>query len=149
MPSQNALLKELSGIVGPAHVLTGDQAAGYVVDWTGRFEGRTPAVVRPGNTGEAARILRLCADAGTPVVPQGGNTGLVGGGVPLHGEIVLSTARLNQLEAVDREASQVTAGAGVTLQRVKDADPDLDLGIRVASAGTATVGGAVATNAGG
>lgn len=149
MASQAPLLSALSGIVGAGHVLAGDQTAGYAVDWTGRFEGATPAVVRPGDTAQVAEVLRLCAEAGTPVVPQGGNTGLVGGGVPLHGEIVLSLARLNRLEPVDREASQVTAGAGVTLQRVKEADPDLDLGLAIASAGTATVGGAVATNAGG
>ena len=94
-------------------------------------------------------MLALCTDAGVPVVPQGGNTGLVGGGVPLHGEVVLSLTRLNQLGPVDHEASQVTAGAGVTLQQVADADPGLDLGILIASRDSATVGGAVATNAGG
>jgi FAD/FMN-containing dehydrogenase len=69
-----------------------------------------------------------------PVVPQGGNTGLVGGGVPLHGEVVLSLTRLNQIGPVDHAASQVTAGAGVTLQQVADADPGLDLGILSGSA---------------
>jgi FAD/FMN-containing dehydrogenase len=145
----DAVLKSLAGIVGARHVLTGDAAAGFAVDWTARFKGETPAVVRPGSTEEVAAVLKLCADAGVPVVPQGGNTGLVGGGVPLHGEVVLSVTRLNHLDTVDREASQVTAGAGVTLQRVKDADPDLDLGIQIASRDSATVGGAIATNAGG
>jgi FAD/FMN-containing dehydrogenase len=91
-------------------------------------------------------VLALCAGAGVPVVPQGGNTGLVGGGVPWHGEVVLSLTRLGP---VDHEAAQVTAGAGVTLQQVAGAGPDLDLGILIASRGGATVGGAVATNAGG
>jgi FAD/FMN-containing dehydrogenase len=144
-----AVLKSLAGIVGASHVLTGDATAGFAVDWTGRFKGEAPAVVRPGDTEEVARVLALCAEAGVPVVPQGGNTGLVGGGVPLHGEVVLSMTRLSRLEGVDRDASQVTAGAGVTLQRVKDADPDLDLGIQIASRDSATVGGAIATNAGG
>ena len=94
-------------------------------------------------------MLALCTDAGVPVVPQGGNTGLVGGGVPLHGEVVLSVARLKQLGPVDQDAAQVTAGAGVTLQQVADGDSGLDLGILIASRGSATVGGAVATNAGG
>jgi FAD/FMN-containing dehydrogenase len=143
------LLKALGGIVGASHVLTGDAAAGFAVDWTGRFRGETSAVVRPTTTEQVAAILKLCADAGQPVVPQGGNTGLVGGGVPLHGEVVLSTTRLNRREAVDREAAQVTAGAGATLQQVADADPDLDLGIQIASRESATVGGAIATNAGG
>ena len=68
--------------------LTGDATAGFAVDWTGRFRGRTPATVRPQNTAEVAAVLALCTDAGLPVVPQGGNTGLVGGGVPLHGLIM-------------------------------------------------------------
>lgn len=144
-----ALLKSLTGIVGPAHVLTGDSAAGFTVDWTGRFQGQAPAVVRPADTGQVAEVLRLCADAAVAVVPQGGNTGLVGGGVPLHGEVLLSLARLRGLEPVDEEASQVTAGAGVTLATVADAHPDYDLGIQIASRESATVGGAVATNAGG
>ena len=83
------------------------------------------------------------------VVPQGGNTGLVGGGIPLHGEVVLSLARLDRLGPVDLDAGQVSAGAGVSLQQVADADPGLDLGVLIASRHSATVGGAVATNAGG
>jgi FAD/FMN-containing dehydrogenase len=143
------VLNSLAGIVGGQYVLTGEAAAGFAVDWTGRFRGQAAAVVRPRDTAEVAAVLALCTDAGVPVVPQGGNTGLVGGGVPLHGEVVLSTARLNKMGSVDREASQVTAGAGATLQQVADADPDLDLGIQIASRHSATVGGAVATNAGG
>ena len=144
-----AVLKSLAGIVGGRHVLTGEAAAGFAVDWTGRFRGRAAAVIRPADTAEVAAVLALCTGAGVPVVPQGGNTGLVGGGVPLHGEVVLSLARLNQIGPVDRGASQVTAGAGVTLQQVADAGPGLDLGIAVASRRSATVGGAVAANAGG
>jgi FAD/FMN-containing dehydrogenase len=143
------LLRSLAGIVGEPHVLTGDATAGYAVDWTGRFRGHTPAVVRPRDTAEVAAVLALCTDAALPVVPQGGNTGLVGGGVPRHGEIVLSLTRLNRLGPVDHEAAQVTAGAGVTLRQVADADPGLDLPILIASRDSATVGGAVATNAGG
>jgi FAD/FMN-containing dehydrogenase len=144
-----AVLQSLTGIVGKPHVLTGDATAGFAVDWTGRFRGHTPAVVRPRDTAEVAAVLALCTDAGIPVVPQGGNTGLVGGGVPLRGEVVLSLTRLNQLGPVDREAAQVTVGAGVTLQRAADADPELELGILIASRDSATVGGAIATNAGG
>jgi FAD/FMN-containing dehydrogenase len=144
-----AVLRSLAAIVGEPHVLTGDATAGFAVDWTGRFRGRTPAVVRPRDTAEVAAVLALCTDAGVPVVPQGGNTGLVGGGVPRQGEVLLSLTRLSRLGPVDQEASQVTAGAGVTLQRVADADPALDLGILIASRDSATVGGAVATNAGG
>src|ERR1700743_1917224 len=143
-----SLPRSLAAVVGPEHVLTGDAAAGYAVDWTGRFRGQAAAAVRPRDTAEVAAVLALCRAAGVPVVPQGGNTGLVGGGVPLHGEVVLSLARLGELAPVDREASQVTAGAGVTLQRGAGAAPDLDLGIQIASRERASVGGAVATNAG-
>jgi FAD/FMN-containing dehydrogenase len=144
-----ALLREFASVVGEAHVLTGEATAGYAVDWTGGFRGHTPAVLRPGSTAEVATLLALCSDAEVPVVPQGGNTGLVGGSVPLHGEVVLSLGRLGRLDPVDTDAGQVTAGAGVSLQRVADADPALDLGVLIASRGTATVGGAIATNAGG
>jgi FAD/FMN-containing dehydrogenase len=144
-----SLLTALAGVVGPEHVLRGDATAGYVTDWTGKFRGSTPAVVRPGSTEEVQRVLPLCAGARIAVVPQGGNTGLVGGGIPQHGEVVLSLARLNRLEPVDVDASQVTAGAGVPLQAVREAHPDLDFGVNIASRDTATVGGAVATNAGG
>ena len=145
----SAFLSSLAGIVGDQHVLTGDATAGFTVDWTGRFKGHTQAVVRPRDAAQVAGVLRLCADAGAAVVPQGGNTGLVGGSVPLDGEIVLSLTRLNQIQPVDREASQVTVGAGVALRSAADADPELDLGIRIASWESATVGGAIATNAGG
>jgi FAD/FMN-containing dehydrogenase len=144
-----ALTRALASVVGEKHVVTGAAAAGFAADWTGRFRGHTPAVLRPRDTAEVARVLALCADAGVAVVPQGGNTGLVGGGVPLHGEVVLSLARLDQTDPVDAEASQVTAGAGVTLRRLSEAGPGLDLGVLIASRDSATVGGAVATNAGG
>ena len=144
-----ALLAGIRSVVGASHVLTGPATEGFAVDWTGRFRGQAAAVVRPADASEVAGVLRLCGDAGVPVVPQGGNTGLVGGGVPLHGEVVLSLTRLAGLGPVDADAMQVTAAAGVTLGRVAAADPRLDLGIRIASQDSATVGGAIATNAGG
>src|ERR1700683_2740232 len=147
--STGTFLKALAAIVGEGHVLTGGATAGFAVDWTGFFHGQTPAVVRPRDTGEVAAVLAWCTEAGTAVVPQGGNTGLVGGGVPRHGEVVLSLTRLNVLGPVDRDAAQVTAGAGVTLQQVAEADPGLDFGVLIASRDSATVGGAVATTAGG
>ncbi len=143
------LLRAFAGVVGAGQVLTGDAAAGYAVDWTGGFTGHTPAVLRPRDTAEVSALLALCADAGVAVVPQGGNTGLVGGGVPLHGEVVLSLARLDRLGPADPGARQLTAGAGVSLQQVADASPDLDFGVHIASRASATVGGAIGTNAGG
>ena len=149
MAEQPAFLRAVAGLIGEPHVVTGEAAAGYAVDWTGRFRGHTAAVLRPGNTAEVAAVLAMCSEAGVAVVPQGGNTGLVGGGVPLQGEVVLSLARLGTLGPVDPDTAQVTVGAGVTLRQAADADPSLDLGVRIASRASATVGGALATNAGG
>lgn len=139
----------LASVVGQDHVLIGSQTEGYAVDWTRRFRGSTPAVVRPGNTAEVSRVLEICSAEGVAVVPQGGNTGLVGGGVPLGGEVVLSLRRMTRLDGFDREGMQVTAEAGVTLQGVADVDAELDFGVMIASRQSATVGGAIATNAGG
>ena len=89
------MLKTLAGIVGDDHVLTEpDVVAGFATDWTGEFTGTTPAVVRPGPAAEVSAVMSACHEAGMPVVVQGGNTGLVGGGVPRNGEVVLSTRRL-------------------------------------------------------
>ncbi|MEO6125926.1 MAG: FAD-binding oxidoreductase [Ilumatobacteraceae bacterium] len=147
-----SLLAGLQDIVGADQVLTdADDRASFETDWTGRFVGSTPAVVRPGSTAEVAAIIDLCRNTGVAIVPQGGNTGLVGGGVPLHGEIVLSLSRLNGIGPVDIEARQVTVGAGAILADVRDAAARaglayaVDLGAR----GSATIGGTIATNAGG
>ncbi|HZQ26252.1 MAG TPA: FAD-binding oxidoreductase [Acidimicrobiales bacterium] len=146
------MIQALRAIVGPAHVLTDPEVtASYERDWTGRFGSRATAVVRPGSTEEVAAVLQACHEAGHAVVPQGGNTGLVGGGVPRGGEVVLSLRRLDAIEPVDTVAAQVTAGAGVTLaalqQRVRA--HALDVGVDFAARDSATIGGMVATNAGG
>src|SRR5579862_5479508 len=105
----DTLLAELTEIAGPEHVLTDpDLVAGYTTDWTRRFAGRARAVIRPGGTPEVAAALRACARHGAPVVPQGGNTGLVGGGVPADGgAVVLSARRLRRLDPVDTLSGQV------------------------------------------
>jgi FAD/FMN-containing dehydrogenase len=142
----------LRDAVGPAHVLTDpDVTKGFSVDWTGRFRGHAAAVIRPETSAQVAAVVALCRHAGIAVVPQGGNTGLVGGGVPLHDELVLSLTRLTQLGDVDRASAQVTAGAGVvlaSLQRHVGAH-ELTLGVDLAPRDSCTVGGMVATNAGG
>ncbi|HKS90768.1 MAG TPA: FAD-binding oxidoreductase, partial [Tepidiformaceae bacterium] len=146
------LLDRCSAIVGPSHVLVDPQdRAGYETDWTGRFRGDARFVVRPGDTEQVAAILRDCAEAGVPVVPQGGNTGLVGGAVPGHGEVVLSLQRLARVEPVDAVAGEVTVGAGVTLEalRTHALAAGWDFGVDLASRGSATIGGMIATNAGG
>ncbi|HET7489398.1 MAG TPA: FAD-binding oxidoreductase [Acidimicrobiales bacterium] len=147
-----ALVASLVGVVGAEHVLTdADMVAGYAVDWTGRFAGSTPAVVRPGSTAEVAAVVRHCRDAGVAVVPQGGNTGLAGGSVPLAGEIVLSLRRLHAVGPVDAAAGQLTAGGGATIGDVQRAAAEAGwaYGVDLGSRDSATVGGTIATNAGG
>lgn len=147
-----ALIQRLQAIVGEAHVLTAaDLRAPYEVDWTRRFQGTALCVVRPADTAEVAAVLVACAAASVAVVPQGGNTGLVGGAVPRSGEVVLSLRRLHLIEDLDVSAGEVTAGAGVTLAALQDAlaGTEWDFGVDVASRGSATVGGMIATNAGG
>ncbi|WP_420609143.1 FAD-binding oxidoreductase [Candidatus Poriferisodalis sp.] len=146
------LIDELTGIVGAVHVLRDpEMTAGYSMDWTRRFAGATPLVIRPGDTAETAAVMSALAAARVPVVPQGGNTGLVGGSVPLAGEAVLSMRRLNICEPVDELASQVTLGAGVTLAdaQAHAAASGLSVGVDLAARDSATIGGMVATNAGG
>lgn len=147
----DALLRDLAGVVGSEHVLRGDTTAGYVVDWTGRFAGSTPAVIRPQGVEEVAEVLARCGDAGVAVVPQGGNTGLVGGSVPLAGELVVNLRRLDGVEPVDRDAAQVTAGAGLTLAGLQThaRAAGLRYAVDLSARDSATVGGSVATNAGG
>jgi FAD/FMN-containing dehydrogenase len=149
----DALTAGLGEIVGADHVLTdSDVTASYATDWTRRFTGDALLVVRPADTEELAAVVARCADAATPLVPQGGNTGLVGGSVPReHPMVVLSTRRLDQLQPVDAGAMQVSLGAGVTLAgwRGHARAAGLDAPVDFASRDSATVGGAVATNAGG
>jgi FAD/FMN-containing dehydrogenase len=152
------LVGALSAIVGDDHVLAdADRRAGYETDWTGRYTGRCAAVVRPGTTDEVAGVLRWCDGHGVAVVTQAGNTGLVGAAVPRpdggggRRTIVLSTRRLDVLGDIDASAMQVTAGAGVTIAQWQRAarSAGLDTPIDFAARDSATVGGAIATNAGG
>ncbi|MFO7776779.1 MAG: FAD-binding oxidoreductase [Nitriliruptoraceae bacterium] len=146
------LVAALAQVVGPAHVLTeAATCAAYVTDWTGRWTGPARAVVRPADTGEVAGVLRACAVHGAAVVPQGGNTGLVGGSVPRAGEVVVSLSRLDRLGAVDVAAREVVVGAGVTLAALQAhaATVGLAYGVDLAARDSATVGGTIATDAGG
>lgn len=151
------LAEAMVAIVGDAHVLVDDDMrAGYESDWTGRYTGRSSLVVRPAATDEVAAVLRHCNDHGIVVVPQGGNTGLVGGGVPRGAAagpatIVLSLRRLDTISDIDPSTMQLTAGAGTTIAAWQSAarHVGLDTPIDFAARAVATIGGAIATNAGG
>jgi FAD/FMN-containing dehydrogenase len=150
--THEALTARLAEIVGPGHCLT-DPAlrATHETDWTRRFAGESLAVVRPRTVEEVAACLRACSDAGVGVVPQGGNTGLVGGSVPRRGEVVLSTTRMSGVGEVDAAGGEVTVAAGATLGAVQSAvrPPGWDVGVDLGARDSATIGGMVATNAGG
>jgi FAD/FMN-containing dehydrogenase len=152
------LLQTLAGIVGAAHVLSDPSLrAGYERDWTCRWRGDAVAVVRPAGAEQVAALVRACAREGAVIVTQGGNTGLVGGGVPrpagdAQGEqVVLSTARLNAIGGVDTGTAQLAAGAGVTLADARRAarSAGLDLALDLAARDSATLGGLLACDAGG
>ena len=134
-----------------AVVTDADLLERYERDVTGRFAGRASAVARPAHAGEVAALLRFCNERRIPVVPQGGNTGLVGGAIPLGGEAVLSLERLADVGDVDRASRTVVAEAGATLEAVRERarESGLDLPIDFAARGSATIGGMVATDAGG
>jgi len=149
------LVAALRTAVGDAHVLTDpDVVAAYAVDWSRRFSGPALAVVRPSSTDEVVAVVRACADAGVPLLAQGGNTGLVGGSVPGAtgpAVVIVSTRRLTRLDPVDHLSGQVTAGAGVTIAglHAHARAAGWEYGVDLASRDTATVGGTIATNAGG
>jgi len=151
------LAAALEAAVGPEHVLVDkDLRASYETDWTRRFTGTARAVVRPATTEQVAGVLAACTGARVPVVVQGGNTGLVGGGVPGpepgdNPPVLLVTTRLDELSALSPAARQVTAGAGVRLAALtaRARAAGLDFGVDLAARDSATVGGMVATNAGG
>jgi FAD/FMN-containing dehydrogenase len=146
------LVNDLAAGVGEGHVLVDDDArASFEVDWTQRFRGRARAVVRPADADQVAAVVAACRRHGAAIVPQGGNTGMVGAGVPRDGQVVLSLSRLDELSEVDRGAAQVQAGAGVTLAELQAhaRRAGLDAGVDFAARESATVGGMAATEAGG
>jgi FAD/FMN-containing dehydrogenase len=154
MAIPDALLARLREALGPAGVLTEpDDLASYVEDWTGTYRGSAAAVLRPASTDAVAAAVRLCHEAGVALVPQGGNTGLAGGSVPDSSgdQVVLSLSRMRSVRDVDPVADTMTVEAGVVLadaQRVA-ADAGRLFPLSLGSEGSCTVGGNVATNAGG
>ncbi|MDW9682314.1 FAD-binding oxidoreductase [Sinorhizobium meliloti] len=154
MAEQDALLDQLRTICGPAAVLTapGDIEP-YAVDWKRSFVGSPFCVVRPGNTGEVAKVVAACRKHGTSIVPQGGNTGLAGGATPdaSSSQVLLSLNRLTRIRSLDPIGMTVEVEAGTILQSVKEeaAKKERLLPVSLAAEGSATIGGIVSTNAGG
>ncbi|MHC2088597.1 FAD-binding oxidoreductase [Methylobacterium sp. CM6244] len=145
------LLFRLTERLGEKHVLTAPaEIAPHLREWRGLFHGNALAVVRPADTGDVAFVVAACADAGIAIVAQGGNTGLVGGGVP-HGGIVLSLGRLSHIRAIDPLSASITVEAGVLLAEAQAAadQEGMLFPLSLPSEGSCTIGGNLATNAGG
>lgn len=148
------LLDALRTLVGPAHCLTDVAAtAPYLTDWRGRYTGAAQAVVLPADTAQVAAVVRACAAAGVPIVPQGGNTGLCGGATPLADgrAVVVNLSRLRQIRHLDPANNAITVDAGVTLAEVQAAADGAGrlFPLSLASEGSCEVGGVISTNAGG
>jgi FAD/FMN-containing dehydrogenase len=153
-PPDSALLERLKAAAGPGGFLAApDDVAAYLTDWRGLFRGHTPLVLRPASTGQVAEIVRLCAEARVGIVPQGGNTGLVGGSVPDESgaQILLSLSRLNRIRAIDPDDFTITAEAGCILANVQEAAERADrlFPLSLGSEGRCQIGGLISTNAGG
>jgi FAD/FMN-containing dehydrogenase len=157
--THDELRRSLAEVVGERHLLAdADLRASYETDWTRRWHGEAACVVRPGTVEEVAGVVDACRAAGSAIVPQGGNTGLVGGSVPRSGaavdgrpQVVLSLARLRDLEPVDAAAAEVTVAAGVTLSALQAHAhaAGYAFGVDLGARDSATLGGMIATNAGG
>lgn len=142
---------DFAAIVGPANVLTGSDMEPFLVEERGLYRGSAMAVVRPGSTEETAAVVKACAEAGIAVVPQSGNTGLCGGGVPQGDAIVLSTQRMNRIRALDPVNFTLTAEAGCILSSLQDAAEAQGclFPLSLAAEGSCRIGGNLSTNAGG
>ena len=147
------LLDTLREAVGLSHVLVDGDLSAWEVDWRKRYRGHALAVVQPGNTAEVAAVVRVCAAAGVGIVAQGGNTGLVGASVPDASgtQVLLSLRRLNRIRTIDATNMTLTAEAGCVLQTAQEAAAAQGLlfPLSLAAEGSCTLGGTLATNAGG
>src|SRR6202012_5946981 len=148
------LLDAIRAVVGDRGILTETaDTAPYSEDWRHLYQGRTSAVIRPGTTAELAAVVRLCAETATPIVPQGGNTSMVGGAVPNEdgSELILSTARLNRVRDIDPPDMTLTLedGGPHKAAQLAAAEQGCLLPLSISSEGTAQIGGVLAVNAGG
>ncbi len=154
LPPQRALLDAIRAVVGERGLLTDPaDTSSYTEDWRRLYRGSTPGVIRPGSTEELARVVRLCAAARAPIVPQGGNTSMVGGATPAEdgSEFVLSLSSMTRIRDIDPIDQTLTIEAGVTLKAAQNAAADAGclLPLSISSEGSAQIGGILATNAGG
>jgi len=147
----NNLLRAIETVVTPGGVLTGADVTARPDTWPAESGCQAMAIVRPVSTGEVSKVLRLCHTAGQNVVTHGGLTGLVGGAIASKEDIVLSLERMNKLAPVDMINRTLTVEAGVPLQKVQEtaAEADLLFPLDLGARGSCTIGGNIATNAGG
>ena len=150
----DTLISKLRAAVGAPNVLTAPaETEPYANDWRGIYQGATPAVVRPGSAEEVSAVLKLCAEAGCAIVPQGGNTGMCMASVPRlgKGEIVLSLTRMSRIREVDPLNNTMTVEAGVVLANIQQAAAEVDrlFPLSLGAEGSCTIGGNLSTNAGG
>jgi FAD/FMN-containing dehydrogenase len=148
------LVNQLLAVVGPAGLVTDAEAqASYTRDWLGKWQGRVPVVVRPATTAETAAVVRVCHATHTPIVTQGGNTGMSGGATPdgSGAQVIVSTTRMNQIRAIDPVNNTLTVDAGVILAHAQEAARGVQrfFPLSLGAEGSCTVGGNLATNAGG
>jgi len=149
-----AFLQRVAGIVGDAHLLrAAEDTAPYLEDWRGRYQGMALGVARPGQVAELQALVRLCLEQGVPMVPQGGNTGLVGGATPdqTGAALVIQMGRLNRIRHLDPLNRTLVADAGCTLAQIQAAARETDclFPLSLASEGSCQIGGNLSTNAGG
>ncbi|MBX9772914.1 MAG: FAD-binding oxidoreductase [Xanthobacteraceae bacterium] len=146
------LLSRFAAIVGERYALTqANDIAPYMAEERQLYHGRSPMVLRPGSTAEVSAILKLANETATPIVPQGGNTGLVGGQTPHHGEVLLSLKRMDKIREVDATSNTMTCEAGVVLIKAQEAAEAANrlFPLSLGAEGSCTIGGNLSTNAGG
>ena len=151
---QKKIISRLRDILGPLGLITEpEQFEKHIVDWRGRTRGSTFAVLRPAATEEVAAAVKLCAQAGIGIVPQGGNTGQCAGAIPSPDgqQVVLSLSRMNRIRALDEQNNTITAEAGCVLAAIQEAASTVDrlFPLSLGAEGSCQIGGNLATNAGG
>ncbi|MGQ2931432.1 MAG: FAD-binding oxidoreductase, partial [Sphingopyxis sp.] len=153
-PPTPDLLAQLAALLGPKGFATDDDSlAPWLIDWRGKYHGRAAAMLSPATTAEVAAVVRLCAAQDVAIVPQGGNSGMVGGATPdaSGAQLLLSTRRMNRVRTIDRAAGLAVAEAGVILENFHNAvlAEGFRFPLTLGGKGSATIGGLVSTNAGG